>query len=85
MSRFKLLELTTKERLDHILSHAEEYKEDDTYEVAELLSKRMRAPSQGSESNICFMDMRGEQELKPSDASLFEFLIFGGILGDHPP
>jgi ribosome biogenesis SPOUT family RNA methylase Rps3 len=37
------------------------------------------------ESNICFMDMRGEKVLSPEDSKQFEFLIFGGVLGDHPP
>ncbi len=31
------------------------------------------------------MDMRGENDLHPDDSEKFEFLIFGGILGDHPP
>jgi len=37
------------------------------------------------ERNVCMMDMRAEKELSPSDAKRFEFVIFGGILGDHPP
>lgn len=35
--------------------------------------------------NICFMDMRAEEKLKPQEASQFKFVVFGGILGDHPP
>lgn len=37
------------------------------------------------QDNICFMDMRAEQVLEPKDVGQFEFLVFGGILGDHPP
>lgn len=35
--------------------------------------------------NICFMDMRAEKKLKSEDAKQFKFVVFGGILGDHPP
>jgi ribosome biogenesis SPOUT family RNA methylase Rps3 len=31
------------------------------------------------------MDMRAETKLSPGDAKQFEFVVFGGILGDHPP
>lgn len=31
------------------------------------------------------MDMRAESKLQPSDGEKFEFVVFGGILGDHPP
>ena len=55
--------------------------EDDTLEILELFHKHMK-PNQ---DNICFMDMRGPQILNPKDAETFDFLIFGGILGDHPP
>jgi ribosome biogenesis SPOUT family RNA methylase Rps3 len=36
-------------------------------------------------ANVCFMDMRAETELSPADAKTFNFVVFGGILGDHPP
>ena len=85
MSRLNLLELTTKENIDKVLENQEEYKDDDTYEIATLFSVGMKVKASSSESNICFMDMRGESELKPEDSKQFEFLIFGGILGDHPP
>jgi len=29
--------------------------------------------------------MRAEEELKPEDAEKFDLVLFGGILGDHPP
>jgi len=31
------------------------------------------------------MDMRSTTVLSPADAKQFEFVVFGGILGDHPP
>lgn len=34
---------------------------------------------------VCLLDMRAETPLTPADASLFDVVIFGGILGDHPP
>lgn len=34
---------------------------------------------------ICLLDMRAKEALTPSDASLFDAVLFGGILGDHPP
>ena len=45
----------------------------------------MHVDTKSAESNICFMDMRGQEVLKPEDRSRFQFVIFGGILGDHPP
>jgi ribosome biogenesis SPOUT family RNA methylase Rps3 len=35
--------------------------------------------------NVCMMDMRAEKQLCPDDSKIFKFLLFGGILGDHPP
>ena len=34
---------------------------------------------------FCFMDMRAPQILQPSEREQFRFVVFGGILGDHPP
>jgi ribosome biogenesis SPOUT family RNA methylase Rps3 len=82
MSKHKLLELTSKDSLEQII--AEDSKEDDSVEIAKMFQTRMIAIGSG-ESNICFMDMRGEKVLSPEDSKQFEFLIFGGILGDHPP
>jgi len=31
------------------------------------------------------MDMRAETKLAPKDNKQFKFVVFGGILGDHPP
>lgn len=33
----------------------------------------------------CILDPNATETLKPSDAAKFDFLIFGGILGDNPP
>ena len=83
MSRHKLLDLTSQESLEKILAE-EADNLDDSKEIAQMFKTRMVAIGSG-ESNICFMDMRGEKVLSPQDSSQFEFLIFGGVLGDHPP
>lgn len=36
-------------------------------------------------SKICLLDPSAEQEFQPSDDEKFEYFLFGGILGDHPP
>lgn len=33
----------------------------------------------------CLLDPRASQELSPDDSKDFDYVIFGGILGDHPP
>ena len=33
----------------------------------------------------CLLDPAGEQELSPDDNKEFNYVIFGGILGDNPP
>ncbi|ODV58310.1 protein-arginine N-methyltransferase SFM1 [Ascoidea rubescens DSM 1968] len=35
--------------------------------------------------NICLLDPASKIDLKPSDSETFQFFVFGGILGDHPP
>ena len=34
---------------------------------------------------LCFMDFRAEKELCPETDQSLKFIVFGGILGDHPP
>lgn len=36
-------------------------------------------------SKVCLLDPSAEQELVPEDAAKFDYFLFGGILGDHPP
>lgn len=36
-------------------------------------------------ARVCVLDPEAEQELSPDDADKFDYLVFGGILGDHPP
>lgn len=45
----------------------------------------MKGQTTQQDCNVCFMDMRGASLLSPEDAKQFQFVIFGGILGDHPP
>ena len=82
MSKYKLLELTSKDSLEKILD--ENSTDDDSVEIAKMFQTRIIAIGSG-DSNICFMDMRGDKVLCPEDSKQFEFLVFGGILGDHPP
>ncbi|KAI9628124.1 hypothetical protein KEM48_011802 [Puccinia striiformis f. sp. tritici PST-130] len=35
--------------------------------------------------DVCLLDPKAEQELKPEDGSRFRWFLFGGILGDDPP
>lgn len=34
---------------------------------------------------LCLLDLDAEKTLSPSDKNEFDFLVFGGILGDYPP
>lgn len=34
---------------------------------------------------VCLLDPAADQELVPSDSEKFDYFLFGGILGDHPP
>jgi len=34
---------------------------------------------------VCLLDPKGEKDLGPEDAELFDAFLFGGILGDDPP
>ncbi|AMD22521.1 HHL249Wp [Eremothecium sinecaudum] len=34
---------------------------------------------------VCLLDPRAPEDLAPADATKFDYFVFGGILGDHPP
>ncbi|KAH3899452.1 probable Sfm1p [Saccharomycodes ludwigii] len=34
---------------------------------------------------ICLLDPRAEKDLQPNESDDFDYFVFGGILGDHPP
>lgn len=34
---------------------------------------------------VCLLDPSAETDLVPEDADKFDYFVFGGILGDHPP
>jgi ribosome biogenesis SPOUT family RNA methylase Rps3 len=36
-------------------------------------------------NNSCVLDPEGDKTLSPNETSNFNYLIFGGILGDYPP
>ncbi|SCV05611.1 LANO_0H11298g1_1 [Lachancea nothofagi CBS 11611] len=37
------------------------------------------------EKRVCLLDPRAKEDLNPQDAQEFDYFVFGGILGDHPP
>lgn len=36
-------------------------------------------------NRVCLLDPRATVDLQPNDALQFDYFVFGGILGDHPP
>lgn len=34
---------------------------------------------------VCLLDPRADQDLQPAETEQFDYFVFGGILGDHPP
>jgi len=34
---------------------------------------------------VCLLDPQAKEELSPEDGEMFDWFVFGGILGDHPP
>lgn len=34
---------------------------------------------------VCLLDPSAEKDLVPGEAEAFDYFVFGGILGDHPP
>lgn len=36
-------------------------------------------------NKVCLLDPAAEKDLEPSDSAQFQYFLFGGILGDHPP
>ena len=34
---------------------------------------------------VCLLDPRAKTDLVPADAQQYDYFVFGGILGDHPP
>ncbi|ODQ77504.1 hypothetical protein BABINDRAFT_41640 [Babjeviella inositovora NRRL Y-12698] len=50
-----------------------------TQEVIDIVGGQEKA------KEVCLLDPRATQDLVPADATEFEYFVFGGILGDHPP
>lgn len=36
-------------------------------------------------NKVCLLDPKVESDLVPEDAEKYDYFVFGGILGDHPP
>jgi ribosome biogenesis SPOUT family RNA methylase Rps3 len=52
-------------------------------ELADLGSVFFKSVVQMGLKNACLLDMKGDKDLCPKDN--FDYMIFGGILGDDPP
>lgn len=37
------------------------------------------------DQRVCLLDPRADQDLQPQESATFDYFVFGGILGDHPP
>lgn len=37
------------------------------------------------EKRVCLLDPRAKEDLSPDDSGKYDYFVFGGILGDHPP
>lgn len=37
------------------------------------------------DGRVCLLDPRAAKDLQPEDVDRFDYFVFGGILGDHPP
>jgi ribosome biogenesis SPOUT family RNA methylase Rps3 len=55
----------------------------DREKLSEFAETREESVLDMKPENACLLDMDAEKELKPDDK--FDFLVFGGILGDYPP
>lgn len=58
-----------------------------TKELTQITSQDFDfVPSSGIEvAKTCLLDPRADEDLVPEDGAKFDFFVFGGILGDHPP
>ena len=88
VTRFSLKNLTTKGFRDGIDLGAVK---DDTAEILQIFDNEIQN-EEDVEKKLCFMDFRAEKTLgyTPEDVSqgdrqTIKFIVFGGILGDHPP
>ena len=84
-TRYSLKDLTTKEFRSNLKT---EDLKDDTMKFLEILDADLNCEKDIDEK-LCFMDMRAEHTLgqgaASGDKSALKFIVFGGILGDHPP
>lgn len=56
-------------------------------EITELTNEDFSVvPANGiTKEKTCLLDPSAQTDLVPEDSGKFEFFVFGGILGDHPP
>jgi len=53
--------------------------------LQELGEIKKESVSEMNLSKACVLDPNVEKQLQPSDSEVFDFVIFGGILGEDPP
>lgn len=68
-------EITEKEIPKRLLDLGLQWTNKDVSEVIGETNKK----------SVCLLDPAAESDLVPEDSSNFEYFVFGGILGDHPP
>ena len=84
-TRYSLKDLTTAQGRDDLKSLD---LKDDTKKILDILDADLSCEKDIDEK-LCFMDMRAEHTLGQgggsTDRQKLKFIVFGGILGDHPP
>ena len=56
---------------------------EDREKLSEIAEVKEESVLELNYDNSCLLDMSAEKELSPENK--FDYLVFGGILGDHPP
>ncbi len=67
--------------MKHLKELEESFSEDKS--KYKLVEESLEEFGKTLEGRVCMLDMRGEKELCPDED--WDFIVFGGILGDHPP
>ncbi|CCE62198.1 hypothetical protein TPHA_0C00410 [Tetrapisispora phaffii CBS 4417] len=49
------------------------------------ITKKYPNLQQLENGRVCLLDPRASTDLQPEDVEKFDYFVFGGILGDHPP
>jgi len=60
-------------------------KEKDIEKIADICEVHTETTDELELDRVCILDPAAEKTLEPSDAKQFDYLVFGGILGNDPP